>query len=86
MENKRETFEERKEYYKKKLENLTMMSDILARNVLKDKAACEYVLGILMEDKSISVIENNVQVDYRNLHGRSVVLDCVAKDGQGKIF
>lgn len=86
MDTKRETFEERKERYKEKLANLTMMSDILARNVLKDKAACEYVLGILMEDKTISVIENTVQADYRNLHGRSVILDCVARDGRGKVF
>lgn len=86
MNTKRETFEERKEQYKEKLANLTMMSDILARNVFKDKAACEYVRGILMEDKTISVIENVVQADYRNLHGRSVVLDCVARDGCGKVF
>ena len=27
------------------------MSDILARNVFKDKKACEYVLRIILEDK-----------------------------------
>lgn len=68
------------------LKNLTMMSDILARNVLKDKDVCEYVLGILLDDKSVYLEEVNVQADYRSLHGRGVVLDCVAGDDTGRIF
>lgn len=75
-----------KERYKKTIKNLTVMSDIFARNVFKDKKACEYVLRIIMEDKDLTVIDNETQVDFRNMHGRGVVLDCVAKDGSGRIF
>ncbi len=25
-------------------------------------------------------------MDFRNMHGRGVVLDCVAKDGSGRVF
>lgn len=82
----RETYSERKERYKEKLKNLTMMSDILARNVLKDKDVCEYVLGILLDDKSVHLKEVNVQADYRSMHGRGVVLDCVAGDDTGRLF
>ena len=64
-----------KERYKKTIKNLTVMSDIFARNVFKDKKACEYVLRIIMEDKDLTVIDNETQVDFRNMHGRGVVLD-----------
>ena len=74
------------ERYKETIKNLTVMSDILARNVFKDKNACEYVLRIIMEDKDLTVIDNETQMDFRNMHGRGVVLDCVAKDGSGRIF
>ena len=84
--NQEETMLLHKERYKETIKNLTVMSDIFARNVFKDKKACEYVLRIIMEDKDLTVIDNETQVDFRNMHGRGVVLDCVAKDGSGRIF
>ena len=75
-----------KERYKETIKNLTVMSDILAQNVFKDKNACEYVLRIILEDKELTAIDNETQMDFRNMHGRGVVLDCVAKDGSGRIF
>ena len=86
MSYKMETFEERKVRYIEKIKNLTMMSDSLARNVLKDKECCEYILRIIMNDSMLTVLDNQVQVDYKNLHGRSAVLDCVAKSGDGRLF
>lgn len=86
MSYKMETIEERKVRYIEKIKNLTMMSDILARNVLKDKECCEYILRIIMNDSMLTVLDNQVQVDYKNLHGRSAVLDCVAKSGDGRLF
>lgn len=86
MSYKMETFEERKVWYIEKIKNLTMMSDILARNVLKDRECCEYILRIIMNDSMLTVLDNQVQVDYKNLHGRSAVLDCVAKSGDGRLF
>ncbi len=84
--NQEETMQKHMERYKETIKNLTVMSDILARNVFKDKNACEYVLRIIMEDKDLTVIDNETQMDFRNMHGRGVVLDCVAKDGSGRIF
>lgn len=86
MSYKMDTFEERKVWYIEKIKNLTMMSDILARNVLKDRECCEYILRIIMNDSMLTVLDNQVQVDYKNLHGRSAVLDCVAKSGDGRLF
>ena len=81
-----ETFETRRRRYEEKLKKLTMMSDMFARNVLKDRRCCESVLRVIMEDRNLTVIDHNVQADYKNLHGRSVVLDCIAKDGNGRVF
>ena len=39
--NQEETMLLHKERYKETIKNLTVMSDILARNVFKDKNACE---------------------------------------------
>lgn len=86
MNYKMDTFEDRKVWYIEKIKNLTMMSDILARNVLKDKECCEYILRIIMNDSILTVLDNQVQVDFKNLHGRSAVLDCVAKSGDGRLF
>ena len=84
--NREETMLLHKERYKETIKNLTVMSDILAQNVFKDKNACEYVLRIILEDKELTAIDNETQMDFRNMHGRGVVLDCVAKDGSGRIF
>lgn len=86
MNYKMDTFEDRKVWYIEKIKNLTMMSDILARNVLKDKECCEYILRIIMNDSILTVLDNQVQVDFKNLQGRSAVLDCVAKSGDGRLF
>ena len=84
--NQEETLLAHKDRYKKRIKNLTVMSDILARNVFKDKKACEYVLRIILGDDELTVTETYPQMDFKNMHGRATVLDCVAKDGNGRIF
>ena len=81
-----ETYEDRKVRYKERLANLTMMSDIFARNVLKDEKVSEYILRIIMDDKNLIVTENITQADFSNLRGRSAILDCLAKSGDGRVF
>ena len=46
------------------------MSDILARNVFKDRKACEYVLRIIMDAEELTVIDNEVQMDFKNMPDR----------------
>ena len=77
--------EERYQYYKEIIQELTLMDDTFMRNVLKEKTCIEYILQIIMK-KKIQVIEHVIQRDYKNLQGRSVVLDCVALDENGKQF
>lgn len=33
----------------------------------KDRKACEYVLRIIMDDEELTVIDNEVQMDFKNM-------------------
>ena len=79
-----EELEARYERYKAILKNLTIMSDVFMRNVFKKKECTEYVLQVIMAKKDLKVIDQVLQKDYKNLQGRSAVLDCVVRDSDGK--
>lgn len=61
--------QERYERYKAKIKNFTIMNDIFMRNVLKKKECTEYILQVIMEDEGITVIDQTLQKDYKNLQG-----------------
>ena len=75
-----EGLEERYERYKEKIRRYTIMDDIFMRTVFKDKDCVEYILQVIMNKKDLQVIDQILQQDYKNLQGRSAVLDCVARD------
>ena len=77
--------EQRYQHYKQIIQNLTLMDDTFMRNVFKEKSCVEYILQVIMERK-LHIIEHVTQKDYKNLQGRSVILDCVALDETGKQF
>ena len=85
-EKRSENLGERNERYRKTLENMTIMDDIFMRNVFKEQKCTEYVLRIIMQQKELQVTEQTLQADYRNLHGRSAILDCVAQDQNGQLI
>lgn len=74
------------ERYWEILQNLTLMSDPLMRNVLKVKECVQYVLQIILGRKDLVVIDVTVQKDFKNLHGRSVILDVLAVDEEGNLL
>ena len=78
--------ESRYEKYKGIIRNFTLMSDIFMRNVFKKRECLEYVLQVIMEKQDLHVIDQIIQKDYKNLQGRSAVMDCVARDSTGKQF
>ena len=78
--------EVRYERYKGIIKNFTLMSDIFMRNVFKQRECLEYVLQVIMEKQDLQVIEQIIQKDYKNLQGRSAIMDCVARDSEGKQF
>lgn len=73
---------ERFRYYEKLVAELTMMSDMFMRNVLNILECAEYILRVITENDDLELTEVVVQKDYKNLQGRSAVLDCVAVTGR----
>ena len=59
-----------------------MMSDMFMRNVLNILECAEYVLRVITENDDLELTEVVVQKDYKNLQGRSAILDCVAVTGR----
>ncbi len=78
--------EVRYERYKGIIKNFTLMSDIFMRNVFKQRECLEYVLQVIMEKQDLRVIDQIIQKDYKNLQERSAIMDCVARDSEGKQF
>ena len=85
-ERKGEKLEARYERYRGIIKNFTLMSDVFMRNVFKDRECLEYVLQIIMNKPDLKVIDQVIQKDYKNLQGRSAVMDCVARDSGGSKF
>ena len=78
--------EARYERYKGVIKNFTLMSDIFMRNVFKQRECLEYVLQVIMEKQDLRVIDQIIQKDFKNIQGRSAIMDCVARDSEGKQF
>ena len=81
-----EGLEQRYERYKEKIKHFTIMNDIFMRNILKETACTEYILQVIMNKKELKVIDQTLQKDYKNLQGRSAILDCVARDAENNFF
>ena len=73
-------------YYRTVIQNYTMMSDTFMRNMLKDKDCAEFLLRVIMEKPDLKIQSVTVQRDYKNLQGKSSVLDCVAQDSSGSLY
>ncbi len=79
-----EELEARYERYRVILQKLTIMNDVFMRNVFKKRECTEYVLQVIMNRADLKITEQILQKDYKNLQGRSAVLDCVARDADGR--
>lgn len=79
-----EELEARYERYRAILQKLTIMNDVFMRNVFKKRECTEYVLQVIMNKKGLKITDQVLQKDYKNLQGRSAVLDCVARDDDGR--
>ena len=79
-----EKFEARNSRYRDILENLTIMNDVFMRNVLKKQECTEYILQVILKNTDLHVTDQVIQKDYKNLQGRSAILDCVTRDSKGR--
>ena len=62
-----------------------LMDDTFFYVVLENKAACEYLLTVLL-GKPIRVIENKTQYSIRNIENHSIVLDALVEDDEHNIY
>ena len=68
------------------LANLTIMDDTFMRNVLKKPECTEYILQVIMNSPDLQITESVIQKDFKNLQGRSAILDCVVQDQDGRQY
>ena len=80
------TLLQQREIYLSILKDLTIMEDIFMRNVLKDSACTEYILKVIMDQDNLKLEDQILQADYKNLQGRSSILDCIALDNSGRKY
>lgn len=66
------------------IHKLNIIDDTFFHKVAEDTKACEELLQILLEDKTIQLEENIPQYSLRNIGKRSVILDLLCKTLQGK--
>ena len=78
--------EDRFERYREILKDLTLMSDSFMRAVLKNPKCTEEVLRIILNKDQLQVVDQRLQADYKNLQGRSAILDCVAMDSDHNLY
>ena len=78
--------EDRYERYREILKDLTLMSDSFMRAVLKNPKCTEEVLRIILNKNQLQVIDQRLQADYKNLQGRSAILDCVVVDREHNLY
>lgn len=65
---------------------LILMDDAFMRVVLKDMKCTEYILQIVLNKPDLRVKSQNLQMDLKNLQGRSLILDCYCTDKTGTVY
>lgn len=63
---------------------LVPIDDVMFRKMAEDKAFCQEILRVIMNDPALIVIDNTPQYVVTNLQGRSVILDAHCKLGDGR--
>lgn len=64
---------------------LNLIDDIFFSVVMRDKAACEYLLSALM-GKTVTVLDHKTQYSIRNIESRSVILDALVEDMEHNVY
>lgn len=72
--------------YIKKIMELCLLDDDFMSVVFEKKELAEFLLRIILEIPDLTVVYSKTQHNLKNLYGRSVRLDILAKDSTGKIY
>lgn len=66
------------------VKNLNIIDDIFFHKMAEDKEFCEEILQTILEDDSLVVVDNEPQKYLRNVGAKSVILDVLCMDAQGR--
>lgn len=67
-------------------QELNIIDDVFFQKIMEDKNVAEEIIQTIMQDKSITIVENETQKYLRNAGTRSVILDYYCKDSTGRYF
>ncbi|MDO4307901.1 MAG: PD-(D/E)XK nuclease family transposase [Eubacteriales bacterium] len=69
-----------------RLRGFRLLDDDFMSKVFEDKACSQFLLQIILEKKDLIVQKVHAQHDIKNLQGRSIRLDIIAIDGNGRVY
>lgn len=69
-----------------RLRGFRLLDDDFMSKVFEDKACSQFLLQIILDKKGLSVQKVHAQHDVKNLQGRSIRLDIVATDENGRVY
>ena len=69
-----------------RLRGFRLLDDDFMSKVFEDKACSQFLLQIILDKKDLSVQKVHAQHDVKNLQGRSIRLDIVATDENGRVY
>ncbi len=72
--------------YLEKILELCLLDDDFMSVVFEKKELAEFLLRIILEIPDLTVVYSKTQHNLKNLYGRSVRLDILAKDSTRKIY
>ncbi len=76
----------RKAEYMEKIRGFRLIDDSFMGKVFEDKECAEFLLHILLDREDLTVQDVKSQYEIKNLQGRSVRLDILARDEDGKYY
>lgn len=69
-----------------RLRGFRLLDDDFMSKVFEDKECAQFLLQIILEKKDLNVQKVHARHDVKNLQGRSIRLDIIAIDGNGRVY
>ncbi len=69
-----------------RLRGFRLLDDDFMSKVFEDKTCAQFLLQIILNRKDLDVCKVHTQHDVKNLQGRSIRLDIIAIDGNGRVY
>lgn len=68
------------------ISSLTLMDDLFMKVVLQDSKCTEYILQTILDNAKLKLKKQILQKNLPNLHGHSLILDCLCEDETNNIY